>query len=121
FVTNGVASTTVSVIAAALGIPNLNRLTDAHIEQIRQIHLLLAMYNAYQPGIFAISGWDLVGALPLDPTQVAHLMGDGDTRWIHRGAYDLINRNPGADCSAAGLPRARALYGPVDAQLKDPN
>jgi trehalose synthase len=48
-------------------------------------------------------------------------MGDGDTRWIHRGAYDLISSNPGAQRSAAGLPRARALYGPVDAQLQEPD
>lgn len=121
FVTNGVACTTASMIAAALGVLNLNRMTDAHIEQIRQIHLLLAMYNAFQPGVFALSGWDLVGALPLDPTEVAHLMTDGDTRWIHRGAYELINNNPGAKYSAAGLPRARALYGPIDLQLQDPN
>jgi trehalose synthase len=121
FVTNGVASTTASVIAAALGIPNLNTMTEAHIAQIRQIHLLLAMYNAFQPGVFALSGWDLVGALPLDPTEVAHLMGDGDTRWIHRGAYDLVNSNPDATVSAGGLPRARALYGPIDAQLQEPD
>jgi trehalose synthase len=121
FVTNGIASTTASVIAAALGIRNLNTMTDAHIAQIRQVHLLLAMYNAFQPGIFALSGWDLVGALPLDPMQVAHLMGDGDTRWIHRGAYDLLDANPNAECSEAGLPRARALYGPLNAQLQDPD
>jgi trehalose synthase len=121
FVTNGVASTTASVIAAALGIPNLNNMTQAHIDLIRRIHLLLAMYNAFQPGIFALSGWDLVGALPLDPSEVAHLMGDGDTRWIERGAYELINYNPDAQVSAAGLPRARALYGPVDLQLQDPD
>jgi trehalose synthase len=48
-------------------------------------------------------------------------MGDGDTRWIHRGAYDLINSNSSAEASAAGLPRARALYGPVDLQLQDPD
>jgi trehalose synthase len=48
-------------------------------------------------------------------------MGDGDTRWIHRGAYDLINSNPETQHSAAGLPRARALYGPLDAQLQDPD
>jgi trehalose synthase len=118
FVTNGVASTTASVIAAAIGIPNLNRMTEAHIEQIRRIHLLLAMYNAFQPGVFALSGWDLVGALPLEPTEVAHLMGDGDTRWIHRGAYDLIDSNPEANVSHAGLPRARSLYGPINAQLQ---
>lgn len=121
FVTNGVASTTASVIAAALGIPNLHTMTEAHIAQIRQVHLLFAMYNAFQPGVFALSGWDLVGALPLEPAQVAHLMGDGDTRWIHRGAYDLVNTNPGAEASAAGMPRARALYGPIDLQLQQPD
>jgi trehalose synthase len=120
FVTNGVASTTASVIAAALGIRNLHTMTEAHVAQIRQLHLLLAMYNAFQPGVFALSGWDLVGALPLEPTEVALLLGDGDTRWIHRGAYDLINSNPGAHFSSAGLPRARALYGPLDVQLQDP-
>ena len=35
--------------------------------QVQRAHLLLAMYNALQPGVFALSGWDLVGALPLPP------------------------------------------------------
>ena len=63
FVTNGVASTTASVIAAALRITDLAALTPAQIEQIKRCHLLLCMYNAFQPGVFALSGWDLVGAL----------------------------------------------------------
>ena len=29
--------------------------------QIKRVHLLLAMFNALQPGVFALSGWDLVG------------------------------------------------------------
>ena len=58
---------------------------------IQKVHLLLAMYNAMQPGVFALSGWDLVGALPLPAEEVAHLMLDGDTRWIHRGAYDQVD------------------------------
>ena len=29
------------------------------------------MFNALQPGVFALSGWDLVGALTLDRKQVA--------------------------------------------------
>uniref|UniRef100_UPI003FD7CB34 maltose alpha-D-glucosyltransferase n=1 Tax=Pseudomonas sp. TaxID=306 RepID=UPI003FD7CB34 len=86
FVTNGVSCTTASIITAALGIRDLEAITPADIEQIRQIHLLLVMYNAMQPGVFALSGWDLVGALPLAADEVAHLMADGDTRWIHRGA-----------------------------------
>ncbi|RIK47073.1 MAG: maltose alpha-D-glucosyltransferase, partial [Chloroflexi bacterium] len=121
FVTNGIACTTASLIAAALGIGDLDALTGDQVQQIQRIHLLLCMYNAFQPGIFALSGWDLVGALPLPPESVAHLMGDGDTRWIQRGAYDLMDVNPQAEASAAGLPRARSLYGSLAEQLAQPD
>jgi len=46
-------------------------------------------------------------------------LADGDTRWINRGAYDLIGSNPKATRSAAGLPVAVALYGPLPKQLKE--
>jgi trehalose synthase len=70
FVTNGVSCTTASIIAAALNIRELDSLTEHDRANIQQIHLLLAMYNALQPGVFAISGWDLVGALPLPVATV---------------------------------------------------
>jgi len=121
FVTNGVSCTTASIITAALGIRDLEAITPADIQQIRQIHLLLVMYNAMQPGVFALSGWDLVGALPLPADQVEHLMEDGDTRWIHRGAYDLVDLNPQASLSAGLMPRPKTLYGSLPTQLKDPD
>ncbi|MGE7813070.1 maltose alpha-D-glucosyltransferase [Pseudomonas sivasensis] len=120
FVTNGVSCTTASIITAALGIRDLDAITPADIEQIRQIHLLLVMYNAMQPGVFALSGWDLVGALPLAADDVEHLMQDGDTRWIHRGAYDLVDLNPDAELSAGQMPRSKSLYGSLNSQLLDP-
>jgi len=120
FVTNGVSCTTASIITAALGIRDLEAITPADIEQIRQIHLLLVMYNAMQPGVFALSGWDLVGALPLAADDVEHLMQDGDTRWIHRGAYDLVDLNPDAELSAGQMPRSKSLYGSLNSQLLDP-
>lgn len=121
FVTNGVACTMASVAAAALGIRDLEHLTDEQVQRIQQLHLLLAMYNAFQPGVFALSGWDLVGALPLAHDRVAHQIADGDTRWINRGAYDLMDVNATASASGAGLPKARALYGPLPAQLEQPD
>lgn len=121
FVTNGVSCTTASIITAALGIRDLATITPADVEQIRQIHLLLVMYNAMQPGVFALSGWDLVGALPLAADDVAHLMADGDTRWIHRGAYDLVDLNPQAELSAGQMPRSKTLYGSLNRQLQDPD
>ncbi|MFJ3470922.1 maltose alpha-D-glucosyltransferase [Pseudomonas sp. NPDC090201] len=121
FVTNGVSCTTASIITAALGIRDLDAITLADIQQVKHIHLLLVMFNAMQPGVFALSGWDLVGALPLAAEQVEHLMGDGDTRWIHRGAYDLVDLDPDSQVSAGGMPRARTLYGSLEEQLQVPD
>ena len=119
FVQNGIACTTASVICAALGISDLDSITDADVRRIRDAHLLLCKYNAWQPGVFALSGWDLVGALPLDRSKVKTLIRDGDTRWIERGAYDLLDADPKATKSAAGMPMARALYGSIPRQLAD--
>jgi trehalose synthase len=118
---DGVASTTATIITATLGIKDITRLTAADIEKIKRLHLLLAFYNAFQPGVFALSGWDLVGALTLPAEAVKARLADGDTRWINRGAYDLIGANPKATRSAAGLPVAVALYGPLPKQLKKPD
>lgn len=120
FVTNGVACTTASFIAAALGYEDISDMSPEQVETIKKVHLLLAMYNAFQPGVFALSGWDMVGALPLDPASVTHLMEDGDTRWIERGAYDLSGNCSDKMQSHEGIPRARTLYGPIPEQLKDP-
>src|SRR5437660_1228080 len=114
----GVASTTATVVAATLGIRDLGALKPGDVERIRRLHLLLAFYNAMQPGVFALSGWDLVGALTLPAASVRERLADGDTRWINRGAYDLLGSNPQASQSAGGLPRAVALYGSLSEQLQ---
>jgi trehalose synthase len=117
----GVSSTTATVITSALGIRNISKLPAADVEKIKRLHLLLAFYNAFQPGVFALSGWDLVGTLTLPSATVKDRLADGDTRWINRGAYDLLGTNPKATRSAAGLPRAAALYGPLPKQLEKPD
>lgn len=121
FTTNGIASTTASVITAALGYHDIEALSEAQVERVKQAHLLLAMFNALQPGVFALSGWDLVGALPIPAEEIEPLLREGDTRWIHRPAYDLLGVAPGAERSASGMPRARALYGTVDEQVAQPD
>ncbi|HET9390060.1 MAG TPA: maltose alpha-D-glucosyltransferase [Steroidobacteraceae bacterium] len=118
---SGVACTTASFIAATLGIRDLSKLKAADKLKIRKRHLLLAFFNAMQPGVFALSGWDLVGALTLPAATVHERIADGDTRWINRGAYDLVGSNPKATRSAAGLPRAVALYGSLPEQLRKPD
>jgi len=121
FTTNGIACTMASVATSALGITSLDSLTVDDIEQVRRAHLLLAMYNAWQPGVFALSGWDLCGMLPVDPAGIASLLADGDTRWIHRGAHDLMRLNPLAVESTAGMPVGRSLYGTIPDQIAEPD
>ena len=120
FTTNGIACTTASVITAALGIRDLDRMDDADIDTVKQAHLLLAMFNALQPGVFALSGWDLCGLLPVPSEDVADLLAEGDTRWINRGAHDLMGVNPDAERSESGIPRGHSLYGSLPVQLQDP-
>ncbi|WP_214407994.1 maltose alpha-D-glucosyltransferase [Pseudonocardia lacus] len=119
FTTNGIACTTATVIAATLGIDDLDAIDDEATARVMRLHLLLAMFNALQPGVFALSGWDLCGMLTLPPEEVDALLEHGDTRWIHRSAHDLMGVAPGATRSAAGIPRGRSLYGPLPAQLAD--
>jgi trehalose synthase len=117
----GVASTTVSLLAAKIGIRDLSRITPEQKQRIAKLHLLLAFFNAMQPGVFALSGWDLMGDLTLPAAVVRERLADGDTRWINRGAYDLLGTNPGAQRSPEGLPRAVSLYGPLPQQLDRPD
>ncbi|MDX1888855.1 maltose alpha-D-glucosyltransferase [Mycolicibacterium sp. 050158] len=117
FTTNGIASTTATVVAAALGITDLDLIDD--VDPIRRAHLLLAMFNALQPGVFALSGWDMCGMLTLPPSEVTELLRGGDTRWIHRAGHDLMGVNERATRSMAGMPRGRSLYGSIPEQMAD--
>jgi hypothetical protein len=50
--------------------------------------------------------------------EVRDLIETGDTRWIHRGAHDLMDVAPEAPTSSSGMPRGRSLYGALPAQLE---
>lgn len=121
FTENGVASTLATVIAAILGYRDVHNLTPQQVEQVKKLHVLLAMFNAWQPGVFALSGWDLVGAITIDPDDIKSLLADGDTRWINRGAYDLMDENTDANESFAKIPKALSLYGSIPEQLENEN
>ena len=120
FTTNGIASTTGTVIAAALGYARIDNLSDEQIHRIRQAHLLLAMFNSLQPGVFSISGWDLLGMLTVNPDKIGPLLETGDTRWIHRSSYDLMGFND-SEQPTTGMPEAVSMYGPLPDQLRDPD
>ncbi len=117
---NGLCSTLVGICAAALGVKDLNELDDRKKETIKKAHLLLAAFNAMQPGVFAISGWDLVGDYPLSKEEIPCCLANGDNRWINRGAYDLMDYDPHSTMSQFRIPKARSLYGSLPDQMRDP-
>jgi trehalose synthase len=119
FTTNGIASTTASIIAASLGLSDLGALGDEQVAAIKAAHLLLAKYNAWQPGVFALSGWDLCGVLPLERAAIETLLAGGDTRWLHRAAYNLMGYDD--EGLFPGMPSGRTLYGNLPDQLADPD
>ncbi|WP_121253907.1 maltose alpha-D-glucosyltransferase [Solirubrobacter pauli] len=118
FTTNGIACTTATVIAATLGIRDIALITPEERDRIKDVHLLLVMFNALQPGVFALSGWDLSGMLTVDAASVADLIADGDTRWLNRGAHDL--RGVPDPSTEGRMPAGRSLYGALPEQLADP-
>jgi trehalose synthase len=118
---DGIATTFAGFIAPALGIQDPYHATPEQIALIQRGHLLVAHANSMQPGVFAISAWDLVGALPISKESVADRTQDGDFRWINRGGVDLLGANPTDDKSSYGLPKAQTLYGPLPEQLKSPD
>jgi trehalose synthase len=115
----GVCSTLPGLIAAALGIQDSGQISPQQKEQIVQVHLMAAAFNALQGGVFLLSGWDLVGALPIPAASVGDLVADNDYRWINRGGYDLLGTADSAERSIQGLPKARSLYGSLTDQLED--
>ena len=117
----GFCGTLTGFAAAALGIPDPYNMTPPQKSEVQQLNFLAATFNAMQPGVFAISGWDLVGALPVQPERWGSLMDDGDCRWMNRGAYDLMGVDPSATVSSSGLPKALPIYGTLPKQLRDPN
>ena len=117
----GVCSTLTGLIGAAIGVESFANISLKHLEKIRQIHLLAAAFNALQGGIFNISGWDLLGCVPLAIDSVSDLLADNDHRWINRGGYDLIGSSGNQKNSLQGLPKAISLYGSIPSQLEKPD
>jgi maltose alpha-D-glucosyltransferase/alpha-amylase len=117
----GFCATLAAYAAAALAIGDPYRMTEEEVARVRALHLTAAVFNAMQPGVFALSGWDLTGSLLVGQKDLGSLLDDRDYRWMNRGAFDLMNVDPGAARSAGGLPRAKAIYGSMPEQLQDEN
>jgi trehalose synthase len=118
---NGICATLASICTASLGVTDPLKMTDEEKETVKKGHLLMALFNAMQPGVLALSGWDLVGALNLETDAIKTFLADGDNRWVNRGSFDIMGANPEVNISVSGLPRTLSLYGSLPEQLKDEN
>ena len=118
---NGLCTTMIGLCAAAMGVNDIYSMSPKQKFLVKKAHLLLTFFNAMQPGVFMLSGWDLVGAIPLKRSQIRSRMKGGDCRWINRGAYDLLGNVKNKKFSPSKLPKALTIYGSITDQLKDPN
>lgn len=118
---SGIATTYASMIAARLGINKKDCFIPENKAKIQAALMPIIIYNAMQPGVFQLSGWDLLGALNLDAEEVKDLMADGDIRWIERGAYDFLGKRNDVKKSREGMPQMPLLFGNFKQQLPDPN
>jgi len=120
---SSMCSTYCGLLASRFGINNLNNISKGEKEKIKDGLILASMYCAMQPGIIMITGWDIVGSLPLsvNDKSIQKELKQGDYRWLNRGSYDLAGFDKNAKASAEGITKAKALFGPITEQLKDPN
>jgi trehalose synthase len=118
---NGICATMTSICAASLGISDPYHMSGEEKEQVKKGHILMTLFNALQPGVLALSGWDLTGALTLDAETIKTFLVDGDNRWVNRGSFDIMGSSLEINMSVSGLPRAVSLYGSLPEQLKDPD
>ena len=119
FTTNGISSTTATVIAASLGLHDLGSLDPAQVEAITGP---TCCWPCTTPGNRACSRCPVgTWSEPSPWTQAGRrAAGAGDTRWIHRSAYDLMDYRPEATESTSKMPRGKSLYGTLPDQLADP-
>ncbi len=105
-------STTIGLLASCLKICDLQNLSNFQKEQLKKLHLLFSFFSAMQPGVFSLSMWDLVGALPLCKQE------NPSNAKIGKGALSFL---PEEGSSYSSTIQASTLYPPLTCQAKDKN
>ncbi|KAJ3449302.1 alpha-amylase family member [Anaeramoeba flamelloides] len=131
---NGLCTTFVGLLSAALKLDTQEKVIQ-NKELICRGHLALLLFNAMMPGVVQISGWDLVGSLPLNLNEIRKqpqfenfvkekIDSDSDWRWLNRPTFDLLGLakdDKKVNSSPFGLPRTFALYGDLKCQSSEKN
>ncbi len=114
------AGTTLYAGAAGLAALALDKNSEAAKAEIRRGQTLLLFFKAMQPGIFMLPARELVGALPLDGRQGRKYAPGENSALAMHGAYALLSTADDSLAGKSGLPRAAALYLPLDVQEMRP-
>lgn len=118
---NGRVYTTPAGLAAlALGMDHNTQPAASSTGKIRQGHMLLQFFKAMQPGVYMLAGQDITGAMPIE------MRNENDERLnekrlVPMGGYALLSSAESGLNGNIGLPRAKTIYGSMDAQLYDPS
>lgn len=118
---NVLYSTPLGLAGTALGPRPPDALAGAFETEARRGHMLLQFFKAMLPGIFMLGGQDLAGTMPLRPQILLQPDGNWNRRLSTAGSYPLTLRAETSGFSGQGIPAARNIYGPLDAQSHDPN
>lgn len=110
---NTLYTTNAGLAATALGLSHAGGASE--IKAIIDGHMVLLFFKAMQPGLFMVSGQDLVGAMPLPAQEVS------ETRFISRGAYSLTDTSGMFASTGSAIRKAQSLYPPADQQVYDKN
>ena len=121
FTTNGIASTTATIVAAALGYPDVTTCARPRSGEHQTGPPALGHVQRLAARRVRVVRMGPMRMLTLERSKVPGLLVLGDTRWIHRAAYDLMDYRPEATESPSKTLRGASLYGSLPGQLKDLN
>ena len=110
-------TTPAGLAALALGIGNASSVTEDMLPKIRDGHLLQIFFRAMLPGLFMLSGQDIVGTLPLSWYGMVDTEREWDLSLSSRGAYGLTQSVDNISVTTQGMGRAKSIYPTADVQI----
>ncbi len=116
---NMLYTTPAGIATLALGLPQ-NGLSPDASGAVRRGHMLLQFFKAMQPGLWMLDGQDLAGSMPLQG-NLLQSRGNWNKRLAPMGAFPILTSSESFMASVLGIPKAKTLYGPLDAQSYNPS
>ncbi|SHN54789.1 hypothetical protein [Desulfovibrio litoralis] len=110
-------TTSAGLALLALDIRNPEELKPEIKKEAEKGLFLMNFFKAMQPGIFMVSGQDLVGALPLHWQAMVDHVEEWDEGYATRGAYGLLRTSGSLFVTKNGIARTKTLFSSIDEQV----